>query len=156
MLKKILFVYCLFCVSDVALASANNGSTPTQVVAAFYHEYLVASEMSDMELADKLTQKAIFEYTTEHLRTLRDNDESGADYFVDAQDICEEWKDSINVKIVSENEQVAQVKLTLGYGKGVSLYAINLAKEKGTWLMDSVKSTSKSSIYCPRQAEGGE
>ena len=106
--------------------------------------------------APSLTQKAIFEYTTEHLRSLRDNDESGADYFVDAQDICEEWKDSINVETVSENDQVAQVKLTLGYGKGVSLYAVNLVKEKGKWLMDSVKPISHSSIYCPRQAEGGE
>ena len=71
-------------------------------------------------------------------------------------DICEEWKDSINVETVSENDQVAQVKLTLGYGKGVSLYAVNLVKEKGKWLMDSVKPISHSSIYCPRQAEGGE
>lgn len=156
MLKEILFACCFYCMSNMVLASANNGSTPTQVVAEFYYDYLVASEISDMELADKLTQKAIFKYTTEHLRTLRDNDESGADYFVDSQDICEEWKDSINVETVSENDQAAQVKLTLGYGKGVSLYTINLAKEKGKWLMDSVKSISKSSIYCPRQAEGGE
>lgn len=156
MLKKIIFACCLFCVTNIALASANNGSTPTQAVVEFYHDYLVASEISDMELADKLTNKAIFEYTTEHLRMLRDNDESGADYFIDAQDICEEWKDSINAETVSENDQVAQVKLTLGYGKGVSLYAVNLVKEKGKWLMDSVKPTSKSSIYCPRQAEEGE
>lgn len=156
MLNRIFFTCCFFFVSNLVLASANNGLTPTQVVAEFYYDYLVASEMSDMELADKLTQKAIFEYTTEHLRTLRDNDESGADYFVDAQDLCEEWKDSINVQTVSENDQVAQVKLTLGYGKGLSLYAINLAKEKGKWLMDSVKPISKISIYCPRQAEGSE
>lgn len=156
MLKNIIFSCCLFCLSQMALASSNNGTAPTQVVAEFYHDYLVASEMSDMELADKLTQKAIFEYTNEHLRMLRDGDESGADYFVDAQDICEEWKDHINVETVSENDKVAQVNLTLGYGKGVSLYSINLTKEKGKWLMDSVQPTSKSSIYCPRQAEGGE
>ena len=156
MLKKIIFACCLFCVTNIASASANNSSTPGGIVAKFYHDYLVASEMPDMESAGKLTQKAIFEYTTEHLRSLRDNDESGADYFVDAQDICEEWKDSINVSTVSENDKFAQVKLTLGYGKGVSLYTINLAKEKGTWLMDSVKPISHSSIYCPRQAEGEE
>ncbi|AVR04461.1 DUF3828 domain-containing protein [Pluralibacter gergoviae] len=156
MLKRIIFACCVFCMSDMALASANNSLTPTQVVAAFYHDYLVASELPDVKLADEQTQKAIFEYTTENLRTLRDNDESGADYFVDAQDICEEWKDSINVETVSENDYIAQVNLRLGYGKGVSLYAINLAKEKGEWLMDSVKPISKSSIYCPRQAEGEE
>lgn len=156
MLKMILFVCCLFCVSDVALASANNSSMPGEVVARFYHDYLVASEMPDMESAGKLTQKAIFEYTTEHLRSLRDNDQSGADYFLDAQDICEEWKDSINVETVSENDLVAQVKLTLGYGKSMSLYAISLAREKGKWLMDSVKPIFHSSIYCPRQAEGEE
>ncbi|AOA94543.1 DUF3828 domain-containing protein [Klebsiella quasipneumoniae] len=156
MLKKIIFACCLFCVANIASASANDSSMPREIVANFYHDYLVASEMPDMESADKLTQKAIFEYTTEHLRSLRDNDESGADYFVDAQDICEEWKDSINVETVSENDQVAQVKLILGYGKGVSLYAVNLVKEKGNWLMDSVKPISHSSIYCPRQAEGEE
>ncbi|MGK3141389.1 DUF3828 domain-containing protein [Pantoea sp. C2G6] len=156
MLKRFFFICCLLFVSDMVLASANNSLTPTQVVTGFYHDYLVASEMSDMELADKLTQKAIFDYTTEHLRTLRDDDESGADYFVDAQDICEEWKHSINVETVSESDHVAQVKLTLGYGKGVSLYAVNLTKEKDKWLIDSVKPISKSSIYCPRQAEGGE
>lgn len=60
------------------------------------------------------------------------------------------------METVSENDRVAQVKLTLGYGKGVSLYAVNPVKEKGKWLMDSVKPISHSSIYCPRQAEGGE
>ncbi len=114
MLKKIIFACCLFCVASIASASADDSSMPREIVANFYHDYLVASEMPDMESADKLTQKAIFEYTTEHLRSLRDNDESGADYFVDAQDICEEWKGSINVETVSENDQVAQVKLTLG------------------------------------------
>lgn len=156
MLKKILFVYCLLCVFNTAFVSANNSLTPAQVVTEFYHDYLVASEMSDMESANKFTQKAIFEYTTQHLRTLRDNDESGADYFVDAQDICDEWKDSISVQTISENDHIAQMTLKLGYGKGVSLYAINLAKEKGKWLMDSVTPISKGSIYCPRQAEGEE
>lgn len=105
MLKKIIFACCLFCVASIASASADDSSMPREIVENFYHDYLVASEMPDMESADKLTQKAIFEYTTEHLRSLRDNDESGADYFVDAQDICEEWKDSINVETVSENDQ---------------------------------------------------
>ncbi len=65
MLKKIIFACCLFCVASIASASADDSSMPREIVANFYHDYLVASEMPDMESADKLTQKAIFEYTTE-------------------------------------------------------------------------------------------
>jgi len=57
------------------------------------------------------------------------------------------------METISANDHAALVKLKLGYGKGISLYAISLVKEKGKWLMGSVKSTFKGSIYCPRQAE---
>ncbi|TDN54843.1 uncharacterized protein DUF3828 [Buttiauxella sp. JUb87] len=156
MLKKITLLCCLFCLPYMALASNEKNISPEEVVSEFYHDYLVAAEMPDMESADDLTMKAIFKYTTEHLRALRDNDDSGADYFVDAQDICEEWKSSIYTKSVSENDHDAQVNLKLGYGKGASLYVISLMKIKGKWLVDSVKLTSRNSVYCPRQSEGEE
>lgn len=57
MLKKIIFACCLFCVASIASASADDSSMPREIVENFYHDYLVASEMPDMESADKLTQK---------------------------------------------------------------------------------------------------
>lgn len=156
MLKKIFVICCLFCVPYMTFASNEKNLAPEQVVAEFYHDYLVADEMPDMESANDYSVKAMFKYTTEHLRTLRDNDDSGADYFVDAQETCEEWKDNIYTKTLSTDEHTAMVELKLGYGKGTSLYAISLVKNKGKWLMDSVKPTSRSSVYCPRQAEGEE
>lgn len=154
MLKGILLACYLLSVPYIALASGEKILSPDEVVSTFYHDYLVAEEMSDMESANDLSLKAIDKYTTEHLRNLRDNDDSGADYFVDAQDICEEWKTNIGTKTVLANDNMALVNLRLGYGKGTSLYAVSLVKVGGKWLIDSVKPTFKGSIYCPQQFEG--
>lgn len=154
MLKGILLACYLLSVPYIALASGEKILSPDEVVSTFYHDYLVAEEMSDMESANDLSLKAIDKYTTEHLRYLRDNDDSGADYFVDAQDICEEWKTNIGTKTVLANDNMALVNLRLGYGKGTSLYAVSLVKVGGKWLIDSVKPTFKGSIYCPQQFEG--
>lgn len=154
MLKGMFLACYLICVPYIALASGERILSPDEVVSTFYHDYLVAEEMPDMESANDLSLKAIVKYTTEHLRSLRDNNDSGADYFVDAQDICEEWKSNIDAKSVSANDHMALVNLKLGYGKGTSLYAISLVKLGGKWMIDSVKPTFKSSIYCPQQAEG--
>lgn len=154
MLKGILLACYLLSVPYIALASGEKILSPDEVVSTFYHDYLVAEERSDMESANDLSLKAIDKYTTEHLRNLRDNDDSGADYFVDAQDICEEWKTNIGTKTVLANDNMALVNLRLGYGKGTSLYAVSLVKVGGKWLIDSVKPTFKGSIYCPQQFEG--
>ncbi|HDR2548290.1 TPA: DUF3828 domain-containing protein [Enterobacter ludwigii] len=149
MLKGMFLACHLLCVPYIALASGERTLSPDEVVSTFYHDYLVAEEMSDMESANDLSLKAIAKYTTAHLRNLRDNDDSGADYFVDAQDICEEWKNNISTKTVSANDHIALVNLKLGYGKGTSLYAVSLVKAGGKWMLDSVKPTFKGSIYCP-------
>lgn len=154
MLKGMFLVCYLLCVPCIALASGERSLSPDEVVSTFYHDYLVAEEMSDMESANDLSQKVIAKYTTENLRKLRDNDDSGADYFVDAQDICEEWKSNIGTKKVSANDHRALVNLKLGYGKGTSLYDVSLVKVGGKWMIDSVKPTFKGGIYCPQQAEG--
>jgi len=156
MLKRMFFVCYLICIPYIALASNEQSLSPEEVVSTFYHDYLIAEGMSDMESANDFSLKAIFEYTTEHLRMLRDNDDSGADYFVDAQDICEEWEKNIDTKTVSVDAHIALVNLKLGYGKGTSLYAVSLVKTRGKWLIDSVRPTFKGSIYCPRQAEGDQ
>ncbi|MHB7134653.1 hypothetical protein ACYCJ1_24780 [Klebsiella pneumoniae] len=52
MLKKIIFACCLFCVASIASASADDSSMPREIVENFYHDYLVASEMPDMESAE--------------------------------------------------------------------------------------------------------
>lgn len=153
MLKKFFVVCFLLFIPYLTIASDERVLLPEEIVRAFYHDYLIAEEMSDLESANEFSLKAIFEYTTEHLRSLRDNDESDADYFVDAQDICEEWKNSIDTKVVSVNDHHALVNLKLGYGKGVSFYDISLVKINSKWLIDSIKCVSKGSIYCPRQAE---
>ncbi|EIN9272686.1 DUF3828 domain-containing protein [Salmonella enterica] len=154
MLKRMFLACYLLCVPYIALASGERTLSPDEVVSTFYHDYLVAEEMSDMESANDLSLKAMAKYTTEHLRNLRDNDDSGADYFVDAQDVCEEWKNNIGTKTVSANDHIALVNLKLGYGKGTSLYVVSLVKAGGKWMIDYVKPTFKGSIYCPQQAEG--
>jgi hypothetical protein len=40
---------------------------------------------------------AVDKYTTKNLRKLQDMDDSGADYFFAAQDICPDWLDHINI-----------------------------------------------------------
>lgn len=121
----------------------------------FYHDYLVAGEMYDMESANNFSLKVVAKYTTEHLRAVRDNNDSDADFFLDAQDICTEWKNNIDTKTDAINDHIALVNLKLGYGKNTSLYAVGLVKTQGKWLIDSVNPTFKGSIYCPRQADGG-
>lgn len=153
-LKVIILVSYLPAISNITLDSDNNNLFPSQVVAVFYHDYLVSSEIPDMTLADKFLQNLVLKYTTVHLRILRDNDESGSDYFIAAQEICEEWKDSIGTETVYENNRTAQVMLKLGYEKGISLYTVNMVKKKGKWLINSVRLISRSSPYCSMQAEG--
>ncbi|WP_159679778.1 DUF3828 domain-containing protein [Yersinia canariae] len=148
-MRKIFLVFFLFFISCVTLASNTKSLSPEEVVSEFYHDYLVAAEMPDMESANDYSLKTIFKYTTEHLRAFRDSDDSDADYFLDAQDICEEWKKNIYTKTLSKNDQLAVVNLKLGYGKGVSLYTIGLVKIKRKWLINSVKPTFRSSVYCP-------
>lgn len=113
-------------------------------------------DMPDMESANEFSLKAIFKYTTKHLRVLRDNDDSGADYFLDAQELCDEWKSNIYTETIFENDHIAVVRLKLGSGIAVSIYNIDLVSIKGKWLMDSVKSIYRGSIYCSRQAVGDE
>jgi len=153
MLKGMFLSCCLICVPYIALASNERPLSPAEIVSAFYHDYLVAAEIPDMKSSNDFSLEAIYKYTTEHLRHLQNNNDSGADYFVDAQDICEEWKSHIDTTIVSVNDHTALVELKLGYGKGTSLYAVSLVKNRGHWLINSVKPTFKGSIYCPQLAE---
>lgn len=41
-----------------------------------------------MECGAEKSQNAIDTYTTKHLQQLNSDNDTGADYFVDAQDIC--------------------------------------------------------------------
>lgn len=155
MLKKILLI-CFFFSPYMTLATVNeNNLPPEQVVSEFYYKYLVAAEMTDMEASNISSLETILNYTTKHLRALRDKDDSGSDYFIDAQDICEEWKSSIVTNTISIGNNYALVNLSLGYGKAVSLYAISLVKVKDKWLINSVKPVSRGSVYCPGQVERG-
>lgn len=149
-----LFIFFFFSYMALAIANENNLS-PEQVVSEFYYKYLVAAEMTDMEASNVSSQKAILNYTTKHLRVLRDRDDSGADYFIDAQDICEEWKSSIATHTLAINNYYALVNLSLGYGEAVSLYAISLVKVKDRWLINSVKPVSRGSIYCSERDKRG-
>lgn len=153
-LPAIFFVLLCSIFSNFSFGS-DSGTTgisgsPESVVSHFYSDYLTAWNDPDVERGIKKSQSAIDSFTTKYLQKLKDEDDSGADYFVDAQDICDEWKNNIYTKTVSVNSHTAMVNLTLGYGKGTSLYAITLVDNKGKWLMDSVKFTSRESTYCSR------
>lgn len=122
--------------------------TPQQVVVHFYQDYLSAVNDPNTESGLKKSQSAIDKYTTKNLRKIQDLDDSGADYFFAAQDICPDWLDYIHIEDENISKNSADLKLILGSGNSISIYDIHLVMKNKYWLMDSVKSNSRKTGSC--------
>ena len=125
-----------------------SAGSPELVVKYFYINYLSAFENPDIESSLSQSQSAIDKYTTEHLKNERNLSDSGADYFISAQDVCPDWVDNITIDRVRVNGDSADLELDLGNRDNKSTYSVQLKKEKSIWLMDSVKFKSRNSEFC--------
>ncbi|KEY57891.1 DUF3828 domain-containing protein [Serratia sp. DD3] len=150
--KNVIFSICLvlifFSENSVSDSKQTEINSPESVVKKFYKEYLVADGSEDIEVAGGDLQKAINKYTTKHLRKVESENDTGADYFLDAQDTCPEWVDHIAVERIKVNNGTALVKLRLGYKPSLSEYTVKLKKQNDRWLMDSVRLDSRGSSFC--------
>ncbi|EPX1413479.1 hypothetical protein ACWWIV_003838 [Cronobacter sakazakii] len=126
-------------------------SSPEDTVKQFYFAYLTAwnDPVIKRSLAD--SEKAVSEYTTQHLRNLMQDNDTGADYFISAQEACRDWAYNIFTKNLELKKNTADINLILGYNRSKSAYQIHLIKKQGRWLMDSVKLYSRVSETCNQQ-----
>lgn len=125
-----------------------NAKSPGFVVKTFYSDYLTAWNDPDMECGAEKSQNAIDTYTTKHLQQLNSDNDTGADYFVDAQDICPDWVNEIAVKTSPAGRDKVAAELTLGHADSESKYDISLVLKNDKWLMNSVKFISRKTGHC--------
>ncbi|MDI6458425.1 DUF3828 domain-containing protein [Cronobacter malonaticus] len=123
-------------------------SSPEDTVKQFYFAYLTAWNDTDVKRSLADSEKAVSEYTTQHLRSLMQYNDTGADYFINAQEACRDWAYNISTKILDLKKNTADINLILGYNRSKSVYQIHLIKKQGRWLMDSVKLYPRVSDTC--------
>ncbi|EOI5729509.1 hypothetical protein ACMS09_002981 [Cronobacter malonaticus] len=126
-------------------------SSPEDTVKKFYFAYLTAWNDPDIKRSLADSEKAVSEYTTQHLRNLMQDNDTGADYFISAQEACRDWAYNIFTKNLELKKNAADINLILGYNRSKSVYQIHLIKKQGRWLMDSVKLYSRVSDTCNQQ-----
>lgn len=125
-----------------------NAESPEFVVKAFYSDYLKAWNDPDVRRGTEKSQAAIDTYTTNHLKQLNSDNDTGADYFTSAQEICPDWVNEIAVKTSSLGSDKVAAELTLGHANSESKYDISLVLKNNTWLINSVKFLSRKTGYC--------
>ncbi|WP_148242105.1 MULTISPECIES: DUF3828 domain-containing protein [Enterobacteriaceae] len=153
-LKKILlllaFVFAIF--SSLSFGDNNNPTLDTKspefVVKAFYSDYLSAWNDPDVGSGAEKSQNAIDSYTTQHLQQLNSDNDTGADYFINAQEICPDWVNEIEIKTFSVSNNNVAVELTLGHADSESKYDIGLVLKNDKWLINSVKFISRKTGHC--------
>ncbi|HEC5297389.1 TPA: DUF3828 domain-containing protein, partial [Enterobacter cloacae] len=126
----------------------HDAKSPEFVVKAFYSDYLTAWNDSDVKSGAEKSQNAIDTYTTQHLQQLNSDNDTGADYFVNAQDICPDWVDEIAVEISSVGSGRVVARLSLGHADSESKYDISLVLKNDKWLMNSVKFIFRKTGHC--------
>ncbi|EIV2969478.1 hypothetical protein ACWWI0_003775 [Cronobacter sakazakii] len=126
-------------------------SSPQDTVKQFYFAYLTAWNDPDIKRSLADSEKAVSEYTTQHLRNLMQDNDTGADYFISAQEVCRDWAYNIFTKNLELKKNTADINLILGYNRSKSVYQIHLIKKQGRWLMDSVKLYSRVRETCNQQ-----
>lgn len=150
LLLLLTFIFAIF--SNLSFGEnsspALDAKSPEFVVKAFYSDYLTAWNDPDMESGAEKSQKAIDTYTTKHLQQLNSDNDTGADYFISAQDICPDWADEIAVKTSPTGSDKVAAELTLGHADSESKYDISLVLKNDKWLMDSVKFISRKTGHC--------
>lgn len=152
---KLTSIFCALLLSIFSCFSFGNGSgatkiesSPESVVQHFYADYLAAWNDPDVGHGLEKSQSAIDSFTTKHLQKLKSEDDSGADYFTNVQDICPEWVNEISTNVSSLDKDKAVIELMLGHSESESKYKINLVRAKGKWLIDSILFVSNATGHC--------
>lgn len=144
------FIFAIF--SNIGFGGNKNpaldAKNPEFVVKAFYSDYLTAWNDPGVESGAEKSQNAIDTYTTKHLQKLNSDNDTGADYFISAQEICPDWADEIVVKTSSAGSDKVGAELTLGHADSESKYDISLVLKNDKWLMNSVKFISRKTGHC--------
>lgn len=130
----VIFLFPLACNANENIKSLTSGRSPEQVVEDFYHNYLIAINTSDAEMADN----AINIYVTQRLINEVNESDIDWDYYIDAQDICDFWMGNIKVEQVEVLNNKAKMKLALGNESCKSIYKIKLLKSSSGWKIDNV------------------
>ncbi len=150
LLLLLAFIFSIF--SNLSFGENNSSAldtkSPESVVKAFYSDYLTAWNDPDVESGAEKSQNAIDTYTTKHLQQLNSDNDTGADYFISAQEICPDWADEIAVKTSSVASDKVAAELTLGHADSESKYDISLVLKNDKWLMNSVKFISRKTGHC--------
>lgn len=150
LLLLLAFIFAIF--SNLSFGENNSqaidAKSPEFVVKAFYSDYLKAWNDPDVKSGAEKSQNAIDTYTTKHLQKLNSDNDTGADYFISAQEICPDWADEIAVKTSSAGSDKVAAELTLGHADSESKYDISLVLKNDKWLMNSVKFISRKTGHC--------
>lgn len=148
----LLFTFIFSTLPNLSFGENNNptlnAKSPEFIVKTFYSDYLTAWNDPDMASGAEKSQNAIDTYTTKHLQQLNSDNDTGADYFVDAQDICPDWVNEISVKASPMGSDKAAAELTLGRADSESKYDISLVLKNEKWLMNSVRFISRKTVHC--------
>ena len=105
----LLFIFSCFSFGNVSGATKIE-SSPESVVQHFYADYLTAWNDPDVGHGLEKSQSAIDSFTTKHLQKLKSEDDSGADYFTNVQDICPEWVSEIYTNASSLDKDKAVIE----------------------------------------------
>jgi len=150
LLLLLTFVFAIF--SNFSFGENNSpildAKSPEFVVKKFYSDYLTAWNDPDVGSGAEKSQKAIDSYTTQHLQQLNSDNDTGADYLLNAQEICPDWVNQIEVKTSSVSSNKVAAELTLGHADSESKYDIGLVLKNDKWLMNSVKFISRKTGHC--------
>jgi hypothetical protein len=151
-LTRFLFL-CLVCVfSSLSVATDKKVSDimtePDYVVEQFYKKYLTTFTNENVIISIADSQSVVDEYTSKNLQNKKNNDDSGGDYFIAAQDICPDWINHITTENISVKKNTATIRLTLGTREYPSSYLVQVVKYNNEWKLESVKFVSRSGEKC--------
>jgi hypothetical protein len=145
--RVIIFALLSLFISQGCAAVSEEALTPDQVAREFYHEYLIAWDLPVQESIEK-SSALMDKYTTRHFQSAISNNETGADYVTDSQEICPAWVSNISISYIDTKGNKSYVIVTLGADKSFSSYGVDLVKEDNQWRLQSIKLIERSSSFC--------
>ena len=140
--KLLSFALILFITGSISATVAKAADTPEQTAKSFYRWYL--KELS-REGGNPIKQKSIvLKSVSKRLGKWIYSpayEEYGANYFIDAQDLDENWQVAMTKAVIKESKATLKVLFAAPHGK-LSKFkqtlVIKMVKESGAWKIDSV------------------
>ncbi len=121
--------------------AAKAADTPEQTAKSFYQWYLkeINANKSPRDKKD-IFQKSVSKRLSKWIYSPA-YEEYGADYFIDAQDLDENWQVTTTKAVIKGNNATLKVLLAAPKGKKIlfkQTLRIKMVKEGGAWKIDSV------------------